>query len=198
VFPGSHKSARILGHALELCENFGQFRDDLRMKAVIQLFWRMCLLRQSPAHVPTMPWFVATVVAANLLVSVVVSVSIDQSLGALNVLTRVVVGQATYACLVWLATYLRQHPERFPATLTALFGCDLIITAVFGVLVPLATTLDLRLVEFLSLVFMIWSLTVAGYILSRALDVQTAVGILLALGMSVLSVVLSVAAVGAG
>jgi len=168
------------------------------MKVVFQMFWRICLLRQSPAHVPTESWFVATVVVANLLTSVVVSIAIDQTISTIEVVTRVVVGQATYACLLWLATYLREFPDRFAATLTALFGCDLLITAAFGMLVPLLMSLlDEGAISVVSLAFMIWSLAVAGYILSQALAVRLGIGILLALGMSVLTVSAGFVAIGA-
>lgn len=166
------------------------------MKVVFQMFWRICLLRQSPAYVPTQSWFVATVVAANLLISVLVSVAVDSAAEALIVTTRIVVSQAAYACLVWLAAYLREHPQRFTGTLTALFGCDAIITATFGLLVPLANALDARIINVLSVGFLVWSLAVAGYILSKALAVRLGIGVLLALGMMVLSVAAGNTAIG--
>lgn len=168
------------------------------MKVLLQMFWRICLFRQSPADVPTENWFVATVVAANLLTSIVVSVAIDQTITTLEVVTRVVVGQAAYASLLWLATYLREFPNRFPATLTALFGCDLLITAAFGLLVPLLTKfLNESALSVVSLAFMLWSLAVAGYILSQALAVRLGIGILIAVGMTVFTVSAGFAAIGA-
>lgn len=168
------------------------------MKAVFQLFWRICLLRQSPAYVPTESWFVISVVAANLLTSIIVSIAIDPSVSTVEVSTRVVVGQAAYASFLWLATFLRQHPERFAAAVTALFGCDLLITAAFGVMVPLlASTLGPQALSLASTGFLLWSLAVAGFIVAEALSVQLLIGILLALGMTVLSVSAGFAAIGA-
>jgi hypothetical protein len=166
------------------------------MKVVLQMFWRICLLRQSPAYVPTEGWFVAVVVVANLLISILVSVSIDRDIDPLIVTTRIVVSQATYACLVWLAAYLREHPGRFIGTLTALFGCDAIITATFGVLVPMATALDTRVLNVLSVGCLVWSLAVAGYILAQALSVRLGIGVLLALGILVLTVATGNTAIG--
>ena len=166
------------------------------MKSVIQMFWRICLLRQSPAYVPTQGWFVASVVAANLLTSVIVSVSLDESADALETITRVVVSLAMFAGLVWLATFLREVPARFPGTLTALFGCDLMITAVFGVLVPIGARFGDGVLNVLQLGYFVWSLTVAGFILSRALDVRVGIGILIAFGMLVLQVAAGQTAIG--
>lgn len=167
------------------------------MKVVFQMFWRICLLRQSPAYVPTEGWFVAVVVGANLLVSVLVSVAVDRVTDPLIVTTRIVVSQAAYACLLWLAAYLRDHPRRFTGTLAALFGCDAIITACFGLLVPLVVALDERVVTVLSVGFLVWSLAVAGYILAQALSVRLGIGVLLAIGMMVLAVATGNTAIGA-
>lgn len=166
------------------------------MKVVFQMFWRICLLRQSPAYVPTQSAFVAAVVVANLLISILVSLSVDRGADPLIVSTRIVVSQTTYACLVWLAAYLREYPGRFTGTLTALFGCDAMITATFGLIVPLLSALDGRIINVLSIGFLAWTLAVAGFILSKALSVHIGIGVLLALGMMVLSVAAGNTAIG--
>ncbi|MEJ2088288.1 MAG: hypothetical protein P8Y69_07405 [Gammaproteobacteria bacterium] len=166
------------------------------MKAVLQMFWRICLLRQSPGHVPTQAWFVVAVVVANLLTSVIVSLSLNLDVSPIAVVTRVVVTLATTAALVWLATYLREFPTRFLGTLTALFGCDLILSAIFGILSPIAAQLGDQALSFLWLVYTIWSLTVSGFILAQALSVRVGIGVLIALGIAILSVATSQTAIG--
>jgi hypothetical protein len=106
-----------------------------------------------------------------------------------------VVTQAANAALVWFALFLREHPNRFPATVTALFGCDLIITVCFSALVPLTSFLGEGGTTFIFLGFMLWSITVAGFIMHRALGVPLGIGILVAVGMMVLSVAASEVAV---
>ena len=167
------------------------------MKTVFQMFWRMCLLKQNPAQVPTQNWFVATVIGANLLTSIIVSFSIEQTAGTLEISTRIVVGQATTAALIWLATFLREFPNRFAGTLTALFGCDLIITACFGLLVPILMPFGDNALMVLTLAALVWSLSVTGFIVAQALSVQISIGILLALGIAVLSTATSQLAIGA-
>jgi hypothetical protein len=166
------------------------------MKSVFQMFWRMCLLRQSPAYVPTQSWFVATVLIANLGASVIVSISLEPSVALMEILTRVVVSQAAYAGLVWSACFLREYPTRFAGTITALFGCDLLITSLFGVLVPLFSRLGDSTMIVLPVGYFVWSLAVAGFILSKALAVRFAIGALAALGMTVLATALAQIAVG--
>jgi hypothetical protein len=167
------------------------------MKAIFDLFWQICLLRQSPAYVPTFGWFVALVVFTNVISSTVVSVGFNTETSALESLTSVIVGQTTTAVLVLVALSMRNLGSRFVTTITALFGCDLIITACFGLVLPLATHLGQMAVSLVFLAFLIWSVAVAGYIMHRALDVQLAIGVGVAMGMSLVSVMFSQLAIGA-
>ena len=166
------------------------------MKAVFQLFWQICRLKQSPEFVPTQDWFVAVVIIANLFCSLLVSMTVDTELTLLKAATSIVVGQTTTAALTWMALNLRELGNRFLATITALFGCDLIITAAFALVQPLTSLLP-AMATLVFLLFLVWSVSVAGFILHRSLKVHLAVGIMVALGMSVMSVALSQLAIGA-
>jgi len=166
------------------------------MKAVFNLFWQICRLKQSPEFVPTQGWFVAAVIIANLFCSLLVSMTADSDLNVLMAVTSIVVGQTTTAALTWVALNLRELGGRFVATITALFGCDLIITAVFALVLPL-TALAPALTTLVFVLFLLWSITVAGYILQRALKVNLPIGIMVAMGMSIMSVALSQLAIGA-
>jgi hypothetical protein len=167
------------------------------MKTIFTLFWQICLLRQSPAYVPTYGWFVALVVIANVVSSVMVATAFDADTNLLQTLNSIIVGQTTTAVVVLLALTMRNMTARFVTTITALFGCDLIITACAGLLLPLATQLGTMAVSLVFLAFLIWSVAVAGYIMHRALEVQLAIGVGVAMGMSLLSVMFSQLAIGA-
>jgi hypothetical protein len=114
----------------------------------------------------------------------------------LTAATSIVVGQTTTAALTWIALNLRELGNRFIATITALFGCDLIITAAFALVLPI-TSLMPGIAALVFLLFLLWSVSVAGFILHRSLKVHIAIGIIVALGMSVMSVALSQLAIGA-
>lgn len=167
------------------------------MKSIINLFWGICLLRQSPAAVPGQAAFVACVICLNLLVSVVVSLSFEGNPGFMITLTGIVVNQAVTAGLVRIVLGARNLAARFSTTLAALFGCDTLITACFGLTLPLLNLLGPSAAAFAFLAFLVWSVAVVGFILHRALDVGLPIGIGLALGMSLLSVTVSQIAVGA-
>ena len=157
------------------------------MKAVLNLFWQICLMRQGPEYVPTYPWFVGGVVCANLLGVLTLSIAISGEQTPLMVATYVVVTLSVTAALTYLACYLREVPSRFLAAFTAICGCDLIITILFALLLPVSSMLG-QAAAFLPLCFMVWSVTVVGFILHRALDTHLMVGIATAIGISLLSV----------
>ena len=140
------------------------------MKAILNLFWQICLLRQSPAYVPSHGAFVAAVVAANLIGSVLVSSALDGGVNTLRTATAVIVGQTATAVLVLLALSLKNLGARFVTTITAIFGCDLIITACFAGVLPLATQFGDAALSVALLGFLVWSVAVAGFILHRALE----------------------------
>ena len=91
--------------------------------------------------------------------------------------------------------YLREMSSRFPTTLTALFGCDLMITLCFGALLPVVSALGAPGSSFIFLGFWIWSVAVAGLIVHRAMNVTMSIGILIAICMMILSVATSEVAV---
>ena len=167
------------------------------MKSIINLFWGICLLRQSPAAVPGQGPFVAVVVGANLLTSVAVSFVLSDDASFVRTLTGIVVGQAVTASLVWLILASRNFRARFNTAVAAWFGCDILITWCFGIALPPLGLLGSQALTVASLVLLMWSVTVAGFILHRAAEVALPIGIGLALGMSLLSVSVSQIAVGA-
>jgi hypothetical protein len=157
------------------------------MRSIVHLFWQICLLRQSPAQVPSEGWFVAVVVIANLLCSLLVSLGYGGDADVITIANSIVVAQAVTALLVFLALSLRGLGARFVTTVTAWFGCDLIITACFGLVLPVTSVLGPFVLSMVFLVFLIWSVAVSGFILHRALEVQLAIGIGVAMGISLLS-----------
>jgi hypothetical protein len=167
------------------------------MKALFNLFWRICLLRQSPAAVPANGPFVATVVLANLLCSILVSAGFGSEVNLLTTATSIIVSQTTTAGLVWIALSWAEKADRFVTTITAIFGCDLIITAVFSLLLPITGTLGSVVGSALLLMFLVWSVAVAGFILHRALETGFGAGVAVALGISLMSVILGQVAIGA-
>ncbi|HEX7037711.1 MAG TPA: hypothetical protein VF210_18215 [Pseudomonadales bacterium] len=166
------------------------------MKPILNLFWQICLLRQSPAYVPTYGWFVTLVVVANVTCSTLVSLGLSDEIDPVQTLTSVVVGQSTNAALIMLALSFKNLGQRFLTTITAVLGCDLLITGCLALVLPVVRLFGSAAVSLVLLAFMIWSVAVAGFILHRALQTQLPVGIGVAMGISLMSVIMGQVATG--
>ena len=156
------------------------------MLIVLYFFWRVCLLRHNPEIVPKHPYFLFLVLMANLACSITLSTIISGE-PALRMATGVLVSVATLASLVYLTCNLRGAGDRFVWTLSVLLGCDLVLTAIFAVIVPLAQMLNDLAVIAAYVTFMVWSVTVFGFILSRSLKTHMAIGVGLAFSMMLIS-----------
>ena len=156
------------------------------MLIVLYFFWRVCLLRHDPQIVPKHPYFLFLVLVANLACSIILSTIISGE-PVLRMATGVLVSVAALALLVYLICALRGAGDRFVWTMSVLLGCDLVLTAIFAVIVPLAQMLNEIAVIAAYLTFMVWSVTVFGFILSRSLKSHMAIGVGLAFSMMLIS-----------
>lgn len=157
------------------------------MQSIISLFWNLCLLRSGPEHMPTVGVFVGLVLLVNVVVSTLVALSAPAEPSLLQALSIPVVGAAVLAAGTLLVLRLKSLSHRFTATITALLGADIVITALSW---PLLLIVDpspggpvsgldwLLFMVQLALVF--WWVTIAGFIFSRALGVPMPQGIAVA------------------
>ncbi len=155
------------------------------MKAIVLTFVSICLLRRGPEVVPTHPWFLASLVGANIMISLLLMLQMEL-LQPLPALAYISASMTASAALVWFALYLRDFESRFPATITALFGCDLLLTTLLLVLLQVLPDHGSTFAQSLVALIMIWSVAVSGYILHRALQISVLAGILLALAVLII------------
>lgn len=163
------------------------------MTAVLRLFWEICLLRGAPESVPTHTWFLVSLIAAEVAIGVVVlTVAYPEYSLALS-LNLALINLAVTASIAWFALYLRNHEQRFPATLGAILGTEVLIDAV-SALVLSSTSGVVH--ETSTWILGIWNLVVVGFILHRALTTRLWVGILLSLATAVIALVVAGALLG--
>jgi hypothetical protein len=166
------------------------------MKPILAVFWNICLLRRGPELVPTHPLFIATVVIADVLLSLFVAMQYGGNASLMQVATSTAVTMATLAAVVWTALNLRGFSGRFPATITALFGCDLLFTLLVALLVPLLGGTGSPFSIGVAAVIGFWSIAVNGFILHRAMNISVFAGIIFAFGIAFLAFALASAAAG--
>ncbi len=157
------------------------------MLPVITLFWRLCTLRAHPGQVPTAAWFMTMIAVANVSVSVLLSIQWSPDSEPMQLATSIVSQQAALACLIWISLYLRSMDQRFAATVTAIFGCDLFLTGLLGTMSPVVLDVTSGIRQTFLFMFFIWSMTIIGHILHRALEVRFLAGIAIAFGMTLFS-----------
>ena len=163
------------------------------MAAVFKLLFGICLLRSGPESVPTQTWFLGTLVAANLAIAMFLFGAVEPRLSVALGFNVALIGVTTTAGLTWFALYVRHLELRFPATLGAMLGTQLVIGALMWLVVNLVGT---TVLGSSSIVFLIWAIVVAGFILHRALSCKLWLGILLALGMRTVGDIITMAVLG--
>jgi hypothetical protein len=166
------------------------------MKLILSVFWNICLLRRGPELVPTHPLFIAGVVIADIVLSLFVRVQYGDDAPFLQIATFTLVTMATLASATWLVLSLRGVLGRFPATITAMFGCDLLFTLLIALLIPIAGGARSAISIGMGGLILIWSIAVNGFILHRAMNVTVFAGILSAFGMALLAATLASSASG--
>ncbi len=163
------------------------------MTAVLKLLFGICLLRNGPESVPTQAWFLVALVAANLASAVFLLGAVPPGLSAGLALNVALIGITTTAALTWFALYVRNLEPRFPATLGATLGTQLIIGTAMWIGINIVGA---ERVGAGTIVFLIWAVVVSGFILHRALGCKLWVGILLALGIRAVGEIITMAALG--
>ena len=160
------------------------------MTAVFRLFFGICLLRNGPEAVPTQAWFLSALVAANLACAVFLFGAVAPTMSAALAVNVALIGIVTTAAMTWFVLYVRNLEPRFPATLGATLGTQLIIATAMLVGINLVGPDGWGPA---SLVFLIWAVVVAGFILHRALSCRLWLGVLLAVGIRVVGDIIAMA-----
>jgi hypothetical protein len=164
------------------------------MKALFTTFFDICLMKRGPEVVPTHPLFVTLLVLSYVLVGLAVSLAVQETWTVMAALTYTVVTMSATAAATWFILFLRDLPRRFPATIAALYGCDVLLSALLLIMLQFIGRTTEALVIVTLLIVYIWYIAVSGYILQRALGISLLMGVMLALGISLFSVGLGDAA----
>jgi len=167
------------------------------MRSLLLVYANLCLLRRGPERVPTHAWFVIGIVLADIALSFAISMRLSSATPALLVATSVTVSIATTALITWLLLQWRGFAGRYPATIAAIFGCDLIFTALLASVVLAISEEFTIAAKGLMTVLTLWAIVVNGFILHRAMQIRFIFGFLCALLMAAFAGTISALAIGA-
>lgn len=178
-----------------LCDNFPHSIDEDLMLYIFSLFWRIAQLKSGPENLPSSGFLLMVVTTANVVLSLVVSTSIGTQPAA-TVATTILTSLAAQALIVYGLLALVGKPARLTQTLTAYFGCDLLLNLVIGASIALMRLLSVDFMTTLALVIFFWSILIFGHILRRAMEVHLAMAIALAFLLTLVTVALGQLVVG--
>ena len=163
------------------------------MTAVLALFWNICLLRRGPQFVPTQSLFLIIVISVSVLVHTFLALTYYPGWPALAALSTAVLDLSITAGITWFALFLKNLPQRFPQTITALIGCDLLLSTVLAIFVLFTGNPTDQLTQSIVVLVSIWIVSVSGYILHHALNISVFMGILLFMAISLISTMFTLA-----
>tara|TARA_B100000767_G_scaffold130922_1_gene124258 strand:- start:3034 stop:3597 length:564 start_codon:yes stop_codon:yes gene_type:complete len=166
-----------------------------KMQAIFSIFWRITSLQDGPETVPTSSNLLAAVTLCNILVSLGISLTLgDKSF--FTVAATIVINLAALSLILAGLLAMVGKSSRLSQTLTAYFGCDLLLNIFVAIAISLSKLAGLDLLNNIAIIILVWSTAVFGFIFSRALEVHMIIGSSLALVLLILTFAISQIAVG--
>lgn len=156
------------------------------MGALFRAWASIALLQRGPQTLPASTYLLALTLAAHLSTGVLLGLF---SLSPAMALMSAMVGTLVMVALVHGLLLLHRLHARVTQTLTALAGCEVLI----GLLVLPLTVLYYigggmaELATLLSLLLLAWNVAVAAHIFRHALNVSVGVGVMFAIGYTLIS-----------
>ena len=165
------------------------------MQPIFSIFWRITRHHDEPETVPANSHLLAAVALANILVSLGISLALgDKSF--FNVAATIVINLAALSVILAGLLAMVGKSARLSQTLTAYFGCDLLLNIFVAIAISLSKLAGLDLLNNIAIIILVWSTAVFGFIFSRALEIHMILGSSLALVLLLLTFALSQVAVG--
>ena len=169
------------------------------MVSLVTLFWKICILRAGPESVPARVWFAVVLLIADIAVALLHHrLTFSEDPGALTMLQALGVGLVNIAIIAAVtrsALSIRKLDERFLATLTALIGTDLMISVLIVVASELSKLMGVS-PAIATFLLQAWGIVVWGFIYQRAFNTTLMFGIVIAFGVGIFALFVSLAAVG--
>ena len=166
------------------------------MAALFKELWRLCLFRTSPANLPSLPIVAVALLIADWLASVLIIRTLSPEFDAARVLLNIAVAQLALAALVLGMLRLGSKSARWAQTMSGLYGSDLLLTLLFGMLLPIARNLGPSPGNMMEILLFLWTVTIYGYIVHLAMEIPLLAGMLAALGILIVGFGFSEALVG--
>lgn len=161
------------------------------MVILLQAFWRILMLRESPQTMPYSHFLLGIVLGLHLLAGI--------GMGAIDLpIDEAIISAAMATLLAVVATSLLlslfRHGNRMVQTVTALAGCDLIISLVALPIYYWLAHVDKANADIPALLLLLllgWNVAVTAHIWRHALGVTKILGFLFAIGYVIIAITLA-------
>ena len=170
------------------------------MLFLVSLFWNICLTRKGPEDVPAQHALIGLLVIGKIVLVLVVTSVLQTEFSTLSLITQIVTWAAIAGLLSALALQLKGNFERFVPTLGAILGTDLVVTALYGLIIMAVRLsgieLDANIGTIFNTLVQLWTIFIVGFIMHRALDVNIGLGITASLVIKIFSETISIQIAG--
>ena len=156
------------------------------------VFVDIALHRRGPEHIPSSAFLFGLLTTIYLIASIVATQVAEPFPRAVGM---VIFDTLLYLGFIWLLLSIRSYPDRFYQTVSAIFGAQTFLTLI-GIPILISIGVESGEIEtfnagsWLFFVLILWSIDIASFVLSRALQLSYFLGVLIVLGYSFSSLTL--------
>ena len=150
------------------------------------VFVDIALHRRGPEHIPSSAFLFGLLTTIYLIASIVATQVAEPFPRAVGM---VIFDTLLYLGFIWLLLSIRSYPDRFYQTVSAIFGAQTFLTLI-GIPILISIGVESGEIEtfnvgsWLFFVLILWSIDIASFVLSRALQLSYFLGVLIVLGYS--------------
>ena len=165
---------------------------------LIKIFVDLCVFQAKPQDLPASPALAMITGAATIITYIIAHQASGQGKGIVGfAIAQVVI----FAFTIWVVLKVKKLPERFPQTISAIFGVSSLIQLVawpiLGWLSKTSGTPGAELPVLMIMGLSVWVLTVSVYVMKHALEIGVGQSLLITLGCQMLTLFLVFALTGA-
>ncbi len=166
------------------------------MGQISTFFWQMCLLRRSPADLPSSNFVTGIIFGLYLAIALLVVNLTRPWQGTLEIITTIAIGISLQAFITYILLQFKRLGYRFRATWSALLGTNgimLIVLLPFNMILLHSDSDSLKMfADTATWVCLGWWLAIAGHIYHKASDVSVLQGSAIAFLIELLGVLVAV------
>ena len=160
--------------------------------ASLRHYFMMCLLLSSPERLPYNPYAFAITVVAYFLLGLFF---VDENYSYAVITARILIEMALLATIARLGLALKNYPNRFPQTFSALVGINLVMTLAAIPLQGLFTAGadgSSAAANLIFILFMVWNLAAISLVFKRAFEISISLSAMISFSYFVANLIIEV------